>query len=328
MSEGPQKLVEDGLKSVTDQVEKLNFVPRVGKALGKAWDKAKEAKGLMKIWVFGETFLNEIKEVKDAKDKATEDANNGIQQDINTTMGKVKESSGLQDSVTGEDKELYEKVEGMVAASFSDLDATHQGAAKSAFDQMDKAVKDKPFDALNLDQSTSLGAVALSVISKLKEKFPKKEDFQKALDKLDSITDNTNYPIKKLLSTEVLKVFKVKMDLGVNLESLGKAAEAADFLGKFGVGLTDAMGVKDTLADLKEQPMKDEDGVVDTLKEYFLPNTDRSKIKVVVKTLNTMIATKATKLDTKILTTLVFNVENADLNHLITILSGKESPVV
>lgn len=327
MSEGPQKLVEDGLKSVTDQVEKLNFVPRVGKALGKAWDKAKEAKGLMKLWVFGETFLNEMKEVKDAKDQATKDANNGIQQDVETTMGKVKEASGLKDSVTGDDKELYEKAEGMVAASFSELDADHQGAAKTAFDQLDKAVKDKTFDALTLDQSTSLGAVAISIISKLKEKFPKEEDFQKALDRLDSITDNTNYPIKKLLSIDVLKVFKVKMDLDMSLAGLGKAAEAANFLGKFGVGLTDAIGVKDSLANLKDQPMKDEDAVVDTMKEYFLPNTDKSKIKVVAKTLNTMIATKATKLDTKTLTTLVFNVENSDLNRLITILSGKESSV-
>jgi hypothetical protein len=173
-----------------------------------------------------------------------------------------------------------------------------------------------------------MGSAGLLTIAKLKAKYNDPAKFKEALDKLDKISDSSAYPLKKLLGTPALKIFKLKIDIaGEGIQGVGSAlglSEKSDtmkLLDSFELSVGDAMKLK----GLKEQPIKDETEIAAIIKKSIFPNTSEANIKNVMKIANKLMVEKPDKIDTQTLTDLVFNIDDRDTKRLIEILTGKKS---
>lgn len=299
------------------QTNYLNYLNplKVGPAIVEAIKKAHEAKDtnlLNKISIFFSSFFDKMKGIDKEKEKVKKKTKDDAEKTTKESIEEAKKASGLKEDVEDGDKEFYDEVLVMAVTSERNLEDNRKDDFDTAFEKLDNAVKHDGEEALTLDESTALGAVGLTLIYKLKAKYSDKDDFKKALDRLDKISNSSNYPLKKLLSLPVLSIFKVKMDEGSNM------TDALSLLGKFGMGIGDAM----TLLKIKNSPL--EDKVVDVLKEKVLPNTDREKVEIVANKINEIITKKPGRIDSDSLAEIAFNVDNKDLKKLIVILGGKE----
>ncbi len=301
----------------------VHFFP----ALGEAFKKAREAKDtnfLDRIGIFFSSFKEEMDKVEEDKDEATKEAKEGVGGAVDKTLDETRAAAGLKENMEKGDKDFYDEVLAMAHTSYRGLEESHKSDFDAAFEQLDKAMKGEPMKTLSIEQSSALGAVGLGLILKLKEKYPEKAEFQGALEKLDKISENSNYPLKKLLSRSVLGVFKINVDVmseGLSmLGSLvgGEKSPIMRLLDKFGMDEGEAK----VLAKLKNSPIEEE--VVDTMKKHIFPNTDKEKVGLVAKKISEILKNRPESLPLDAIAELAFNIDNADLKRLIEILGGKK----
>ncbi|MDA1061057.1 MAG: hypothetical protein O3B47_04670, partial [bacterium] len=210
------------------------------------------------------------------------------------------------------------------------------GKASSGLKKVDEAAKEGKTEQLDIEETMAVAATGLMTLTKLRKKYPKKADFQKALERIAKLSKKSKYPIQKLFGEDVLKIFKIK-DTDEGLKFLGRFGikasmgdAAAKLAGAFGVETEggEASHAKEMLTSLSHSPMKNTDEVVTFMRKYFFPNTGKGNVLKTVKTINTLIVKKKTKIDPKTLTDLVFNIDNDDYKHLIAALVGKPSTKV
>ena len=193
---------------------------------------------------------------------------------------------------------------------------------------MSKAAKGEAHEDSTLNEVKALGATGLLTITKLKAKYNDPTKFKEALDRLDKISDSSAYPLKKLLSMPVLKVFTVKINMAEEgLKAAGsffgvsEKGEGMKLLDSFNLSKDEAGKLK----GLKEQPIKDEEAIATVIKKSIFPNTDTAKIKDVMKIANKLMVEKPDRIDTQTLTDLVFKIDDKDTKRLIEILTGKKA---
>lgn len=303
----------------------VRFFPALGNALKEAF-QSKDKNLLEKIGIFWDSFKSKMDEIGKEKGKATKEAKEGTGKVVDKTLEGTRKAAGLKEGVEKADKEFYDEVLAMAHTSYRGLEDGHKSDFDMAFEQLDKAMKGESTETLTIDQSAALGAVGLGLILKLKEKYPEEEKFKEALERLEKISENSNYPLKKLLSRSVLAVFKIDVNLwGEGLSKVGswlggEKSPLMKFLDKFGMDTDEAK----LLANLKTSPIEDEEEVVEVMKKRIFPNTDKEKVLVVAKKISQIIKEKPASFPLEALAELAFNIDNADLKRLFVILGGKE----
>lgn len=330
----PEKPTQDKIPDISsiagtikDKLKGLNFFP----ALSKAWDKAHESQksGWMdKIGIFFSTFWKEMKDVKDEKTEVTEDTKRELAKGVTDTIADAQKAAALDDKkVDAPDKEFYDETMAMAVSSQKELDESRQADSLTALDTLEKVLSGSEVEPLTLNQNLALSGVGLKTLCKLKAKFSTPSQFKEALDRLDKISDNSKFPLKKLLSMSVLKIFKLKINKvseGVDaVASIFGAAESPTMklLDSFELPIDDAMKLK----ALKTSPIEDEPQVVTIMHKAFFPHTSEDKVKNVAHIINKLLVEKPDHLDTQIITDLAFNVEDADWSRMIEILTGKKA---
>lgn len=301
----------------------------LGSAFSKAKEKmSKETGWFGKITIFWETFNNEMRGIEVAKGEVSAEAKAEAGKSIEDKMKDANNNVHLSPDVAGADKEFYQESLAMGVTAGNELPIEMQDAFRAGKGKLEKAVKGETPEDSTLDEVKAMGAAGLLTITKLKAKYNDPVKFKEALDKLDKISDSSAYPLKKLLGTPALKIFKLKIDIaGEGIQGVGSAlglSEKSDtmkLLDSFELSVGDAMKLK----GLKEQPMKDEEEVAKIIKKSIFPNTSEANIKNVMKIANKLMVEKPDQIDTQTLTDLVFNIDDKDMKRLIEILTGKKA---
>ncbi len=307
---------------------KLTNIPG---ALSKALEKVKKSGDKAwyeRIGIFAMTFWDEINGIDEEKKEVSAAAKAEANRSIDDKMAGAKAAAKLDDKTSTPDKEFFDEVLAMGVTASNELPIELKDAFISGRGKIEKAVNGQTPADSTLDEVKAMGATSLLTITKLKAKYNDPAKFKEALDKLDKISDSSAFPLKKLLSVPVLKIFKVKIDMaGEGLQGVGAAlglSEKGDglkLLDSFSLSMGDAMKLK----GLKENPIKDEEAIAAIIKKSIFPNTEESKIKTVMKIASKLIVEKPDHVDTQTLTDLVFNIDDRDMKRLIEILTGKKA---
>lgn len=306
-------------------------IEKIPGAFSKALDEVKKSgdKGWFeKISIFAKTFWNEIHSIEGEKKETSEAAKADAAKSIDAKMADARAAAKLDEKTPAADKEFFDEALAMGVTAGNELPIEMRDAFISGRGKLEKAVKGESVEDSTLDEVKAMGATTLLTISKLKAKYNDPVKFKEALDKLDKISDSSAYPLKKLLSTPVLKIFKVKIDMaGEGIQAVGDAlgiSEKGDgmkLLDSFKLSMGDALKLK----GLKSQPIENEAEIAEIIKKSIFPNTEESKIKNVMKIANKLIVEKPDHVDNQTFTDLVFNIDDRDMKFLIEILTGKKA---
>ncbi len=322
-------------KEVLEYVKPWKLIPALQKAVEKA--KANEDAGFFKkIEIFWKSFKNEMKGIKEDEEQVTEDTTGAVKQSVDEVMGDAKETLGLKGEVATEDKEFYDETLAVGVASLAEVDERSGGKASSAQTKIDQAARKGKAEKLEIEESMSVAAVGIMTLRKLRRKFPKKADFRKALERIAKLSKNSKYPLNKLLTQNVLEIFKLKDEsagltflsrFGIKADLKDKAAGAVSFVGAEIEG-GEATRAGELLKSLSHSPIKNLDELTAFMKKHFFPHTSRGNVKLAVKSINTLITKRKTKMTPKALTDLAFYIDDADYKHLVDALAGQKGTAV
>ncbi len=302
----------ENLNSKLDYLKPWKLIPSFMEAVSKARE-AKDKSFFEKIKIFFTSFTESMKKVKDEEGKTTEEANKSVEQGVDETLKDFRESTKLNASVSKEDQEFYDEVGATAVKSFKSMDNQHQGHFHTAFEKINKTS-----GPLSFEEIGATAAVGLMTLTQLKKKYPNKNNFKKALDKINSISSNSKHPLKKLMSKKVLRLFKME-----------NQTEGIKFLKAFGisVGISDVWGggqaskAKELFAQIGKRNMNKKDELVDFMKKYIFKNTNKNNIGKAIEALNRMAIDS--KVDSTILTKLAFSIDDKDYEHIVTALVGQ-----
>lgn len=312
------------LDFLTSKTNNKGLLTRFKEAFEKA--KASKDKGFIeKVGIFFSSFFEETEKVEKKKEEVTAETTAVVQGGIDETMKSAKDAAGLKPEVASEDRQFYDEILAMGVTSFKGMDTDHQASAHSALQKIDKTAKGAAVEAFSFEESSALLGVGLKTLKQLKNRFPNRQDFSTALERMATLSDSSNYPLKKLFSTDTLKLF-----------SISDESEGLKFLAAFDIhpsmgdllGKGEATKVKELMTGLGHSPIQNKDGIVNFMKEHIFPNTEKSAIITVVGILNGMITGGSDQINTDQLAELAFNIHDEDYDHLITALVGKKNSTV
>ncbi|OGJ42595.1 hypothetical protein A3B60_03110 [Candidatus Peregrinibacteria bacterium RIFCSPLOWO2_01_FULL_39_12] len=314
----PKEQEKDAAKT-----EKTAEKPGFFDKLKTAWDKATEDKDrhfIEKVGIFFSTFFSDMKELNEDEKKAVAEAEASVKKSLDETSKDAQKAVELADTVEKSDKEFYQEVLDMGVASLKSLDADRQKSAHLGLKKLDTAVKTgkaSEKEIFEIDEAFSLAGVGFMTFQKLKQKFPNKDDFKKALDRLSTVSDSSQYPLKKLLSRSVLGIFKV--DIG-----LTDVDDVYKFVSDFGIPVTEILSVKDTLSGIGAKEMDDlqRQKIIDTMGKFFFPSTDIANVGYVVDLIRQLKLNGTAEIDTQTLTDLIFHIDDKDHSRLVAVLTG------
>ena len=178
---------------------------------------------------------------------------------------KVQNNINLDKNLSKKDKEFSEEVLAMGVSSYESMEKSRQEDFDKGFE-----IIEKENGNLSFDQIGSVTAVFAMTLSQLKEKYPKKKDFKKALDKINKISAKSSFPIQKLMNTKVLGLFKLDMFDGLQ------------FMEKFEIKSKDAK----LFTKINNLNKEEKEEFIKILKENIFKNTSEKKIKEAVEILN------------------------------------------
>ena len=298
----------DKVTSKLDYLKPWKLVPSFMEAVKKAGE-SKDKGFFEKVKIFFTSFSESMNKVKEEESKTTEETNKSVEQGVEETMKDAKQATQLDESVSQADKDFFDETLSLGVKSMESMDNKHQGYFYSALDKINKKS-----GTLSFEEMGSTAAVGFMTLSELKKKHSNKTDFKKALDKIYSISDKSNYPLKKLLDKNTLSLFKMK-----------DQSEGLKFLKAFGIGtgflgFTEKLKAKELFGQISKNNMDKKDELVDFMKKHIFKKTSKANIGKAVDILNGM-ATGG-KVDSQVLTDLVFTIDDNDYQNMVTALVG------
>ena len=301
----------DKLTSKLDYLKPWKLIPSFMEAVTKA-SESKDKGFFNKIKIFFTSFSESMKKTKEEENKTTEETNKSVEQGVEETMKDAKQATQLDESVSQADKDFFDETLSLGVKSMESMDNKHQGYFYSALDKINKKS-----GTLSFEEMGSTAAVGFMTLSELKKKHSNKADFKKALDRIYSISDKSKYPLKKLLDKNTLSLFKMK-----------DQSEGLKFLKAFGIsaGISDLWGggeaskAKELFGQISKNNMDKKDELVDFMKKHIFKKTSKANIGKAVDILNGM-ATGG-KVDSQVLTDLVFTIDDNDYQKMVTALVG------
>ncbi|MFA6305925.1 MAG: hypothetical protein WC651_04360 [Candidatus Gracilibacteria bacterium] len=309
-----------------DTLQKLaGGAVKIGPSLLKAGVEAFKAEGgtWEKIKIFFGTFMKEMGDVEKDKEKITEEAEEKASQAVGQTMDSAEKEIELDKSgIEEEDAESFQEAFALTVSAKRSMSPEQQIYAENGFNKLKKAVEGDSEEILDLNEFKAVAATALSTLKALKAKYPDKDQLKAALDHIAEASENSNFPVAKLLQTSVLKVLKPEIS---SVSLVNPLDPAFDLRAKFGIDISALSGFGDALALLKEEELSAEnkEKVVAAYSKYIIPNTTESDVVKVVEFVHKMVIEKPENLSTEQLAEIVSLVDAKDLERIIAIFTGK-----
>ncbi len=286
--------------------------------------KAKDKGMFERVKIFATTLVMEFLGLDEEQKAVTKKTETEVKSAVDDAMKGAKDKANLS-GATPEDSAAYDEVLAIGVASKASLDAEHTALADSAMGKVQERVAGKNSDMCTFDETTTMAGMALMTLAQLRDKYPDKFTFIKALQKFSEVSEKSKFPISKLFADNVLALFRIDLD--------DNQLNAASLLGKFGmgalgIGVLGKFGKEDAIAafnSLKSSPMTDEEKTVDFFKDHIFVNTEKDNVKDALHTINSMLLAGDKKLDPLALTDLIFKIDRRDYNTLVTALVGPEN---
>lgn len=297
-----------------------SWLSRLGSSFSKAFEKAKKEKDagwLDKIKIFFTSFWEEMTKVEKEKVAVTKETRGAVAVGIDETMGAAMEEAHLSENVTKDDRAFYAEMLATTVKNLKSLEANQQVYAIDGLEKIKKTSKGEEQNPLTFDEAQAISALGLMTLDNLREKYPNKSDFKTALDRFKKISDETDYPLSKLLRREVFALFKV--DAG--MRDIGKVNK---LLGALEIDLSEAMYAKKLFAGLKKDPIEHEEELVKFMKENIFTYTSEGNIAQALDIIHNIVIQDTVEIDTQMLTDLVFCINEEDYDTLVRALLGKK----
>lgn len=318
-------MLEQYISKIENFIKKL---PNVVPALMEAFEKARKEKDkgfVEKISIFWDSFKAELTGLSKEKAKVTKKTSEQVKAGVAATLESVNKKLALKsiDSNKAPDKDLKElsdKVRAIGVNSFETLDEEHQKEASNGLEKIAKAADGATGEQMTVAEATATGGWAVATLQKLKkESGDDPVKLKQTLDKFEKFSQNSKYPLGKLLKVSVLKVFKVSNPLS-----------AYSYLNKIGIGVTDIPEVLDIASLVKKENLSDKDKtkVAQFVHEHLFKHTSESNLKNAIGVINTMLVNKADHLSTENLAKLACYIDDRDYDKLIVLLAGKRIEIV
>lgn len=314
-----------------DLTGKLKGVLPGGKflpAVYKAWEKmtASKESWTSKIGIFFKTFIDEWRGVQKEEKKTSKEAEDKVKQSLGDTMKSAEGAVTLDANVQGEDRDLYTEVLAVGVRNMKELAPASQASAFDALAKLGEKCNGGSVDVLTYEEVAGLAAAGLLTVKELKRRYPDRASFKSVIYKLSTISDSSKYPLKKLLMTSTLSIFKLKdEEQGLKLfKALGISPSIGDIGSIVGMGKGEASDAKNILTKLADDPMtpESEGAVVGFMRKYVFKNSEEENVKKIVGLINRMIREKSDNISAENLTEFVFLTDDRDFDHLIAILGG------
>ncbi|NIA02259.1 MAG: hypothetical protein GWP15_02655 [Nitrospirae bacterium] len=288
---------------------------RIPSAFAEAVKKARadqDAGFFEKLGIFFSAFTDAMGGIERDRNAVSKGTQAAVQSSITQTMKSPRTRLNLKKVPKNlSEKELVDKTLAVVTRGFGQLDRTTQGHAQKALKKLESRLQGKP-ENLNYNEVTCLGATATAVLLELKQKFPNRSDFKKALDNYLKASEGSNFPLRKMMKFSTLSIFKLKF---LDNSKLGRA---------LGLGVTNIPGLL-SLTGLKESPIKNETKIIAFFKNHILKNTSSSNIARLVKRINRIFIRGGDSMTTEDITEITFLIDNGDFKHLISALTKNRS---
>lgn len=288
---------------------------------------------LERLSILGKSILQELGILDKEEDAVKDETKKKTDEAVAEALKPAKESVKLDTSkVDKPEQEFYEEILAVGDVNLRQVTQKHSEGVVSGLEKISGAVKDGKEGSFNYDEIASMGATVAGTVAQLKDdpRYNTPEKFEAMLDRLDKVSDNTDYPLSKLRSFETVGLFRLT-DEDDAVKLLGKfdlkpstGDVVSSLAGK--IGLETDGGVltemKTTFAGLKEDPIKNLEGMIKIVKENFLKTSSTENISSLLRMANKIILGNHKELTNKQLTQMVFLVENADLKNFVTVLTG------
>lgn len=308
-----------------DYLKPWKTIPALFEAVKKAL-KNKDKGFVEKIQIFWDSFKAEVKGLDKEKEKVTKKTSDQVKEGVAKTLKATNEKLGLKPADPNKSpeqdkdlKELSEKVVAIGVNSFETLDEEHQKNASTGLEKIAKAAEGKQ-EQMTVSEAAATGGWALATLQSLKKESgndPAK--LKKTLDDFEKFSQKSKYPLNKLLTVSVLKVFKVSNPLS-----------AYGYLDKL-IGTWQMTKASLTIIPLlKKASLNEEDKteVAQFMKNNIFTHTSETNIKNAMAVIKTMITNKADHLSTENLAKLACYVDDRDYEKLIVLLAGKRIEIV
>lgn len=293
-----------------------------------AFKKASEAKDeglLARTKIFLTSLLKDWFGLGEEEKEVTKKTEKEVATAIDATMKGAKEKVGLPSEVAPGDAAAYDEVLAMGVASKASLDSKHEGFVDSAMAKIDTRVDGKNSDKCTFEETTTMAGMALMTLAQLRDKYPDKFTFIKALQKFSEVSEKGKYPISKLFDANVLDLFRIDLDDNMLassslLEKFGMGTLGVAALGKF--GKEDAIAA---FGALKTSPIAEEAKTVSFFHDHIFVNTEVDDLKAALQIINSMLVSEDKKLDPLKLTELIYKIDRRDYDKLVTALVGPDN---
>jgi hypothetical protein len=293
-----------------------------------AFDKATDSKDagmLAKVKIFFTSLWDELTGVDEEKKGVTAKTQTEVEKAVAEAMGGAKSKVKMAEGAPAEEVAIFDETLAMGVASKASLDAEHTALADSALAKVETRFEGKNSEKLTFDETTTMAALGLMTLKQLRNKYPDKFNFIKAVEKLSTASEKSNYPVAKLFSGNVLDLFRIDLD--------DNTLAAGSLLGKFGmgalgIGALGKFGKEDAIAafnSLKTNPIPDESKAVAFFHDNIFVNTSVENVTGALRIISTSLAGGVDKLNPLALTDLVFLIDDKDYQRLVTALVGKSN---
>jgi hypothetical protein len=302
----------------TDYLKPWKTIPALGEAYKKATEN-KDASFLQKLDIFWQSFKESVTGVQKEKEEVSKEADEAVSKTLDETMKDATDEVALDDSVQGEDLNFFKEGVATFVRSLKELDLSIQPHAFSALKKVKKATEGKS-EKLNYNEASALVSVAAMTLVEFKKQYPNKTDFKNAFERFSKLSENSKFPIKKILSGSVLGIFKITDEKeGLKfLEALGITPSLGDLAGR-----GDASDAAELLSGISKQPIVNRDGIISLLNKRLLKKTSKSNVGKIIDLVNKMIVEKSNTISADNLADLVFYIDEEDLMGLKATLTGQ-----
>jgi hypothetical protein len=287
-----------------------------------ALETSKDKSFLERLSIIADSFFSKLKFWETKGEAVKQKTGEAVSEAVKKHKEPVEKEMALKtDKLKGDEAKLAKALPTHIAVGLAPLSDAARKSAEGALKKLkaevakgDKAsdTDEKVDDELKFEEATALAAVSLGTLASLRRKYPKKEDFRKALDQIEKVTGESAFPLKATAWSIQRLMGSIDMDFGA-AKNLGS---------RLGVGLTDI----GDLATLKESPNAEiDDGAVKLFSEKIFPKTGTSDVKVAIKAMRKIKSVKDTSDLYDALAELATSVDQSDMKRLAFVLTGGEA---
>jgi len=309
-----------------DYLKPWKTVPALFEAAKIAKDN-EDAGFFEKIKIFFKSFKEQMKKVDKKEEKISKETQESVEKGVDETLSDFKKEVDVDD-LEGDDKKNFNLVASTAVDSFESFENEVQAYALEGLKKWEKAANGSD-EKMNMKEVQAVGAVAIKTMSEFKklclndaDNSPEKAKklFKERLKSYQEATEDSNFPLKKLLKADVLGVFKVDLEADDGGGLLGISIGAINALDKL-QGLADAFSLSvDDLQTLKGIGGKGETNAkaVNLIDTKILPKTSTDNVGKIIELIKDQ---AGSDIDVDFLTKLVFLADTNDLDRLARLLA-------